>query len=51
MIRALVSVYRALELLDGVKDHVGDPKSFGKLLRASHLQKVRAKRDSLNGKG
>ena len=32
MIRALVSVYRALEDLDADKNHVEDPKSFGKLL-------------------
>ena len=32
MIRALVSVYRALEDLDADKDHLEDPKNFGKLL-------------------
>jgi hypothetical protein len=32
MIRALVSVYQVLDVLDADKDHVKDPKSFGKLL-------------------
>jgi len=41
MIRALVSAYRALEILDAEIDRVDDPKSFGKLLHIIEAVAVR----------